>query len=76
MKIEGHIGLTVKVGLLSGLREEEIIYIHKTEICDNLEGCDCNKLHVFNKNNGTSVIVVNWFRGHKKCYSTLLPTPL
>jgi len=74
MKIEGQIGLTVKVGLFSGLREEEIVHIHKTEICDNLGGCDCSKLHVINKRDGVSVIVVNWFRGHKKCYFTILPT--
>jgi hypothetical protein len=76
MKIEGQIGLTVKVGLLSGLREGEIIYIHNTEICNNLGGCDCNKLHVIKKKNGISVIVANWFRGHKKCYFTMLPTPI
>jgi intergrase/recombinase len=76
LKIEGQIGLTVKVGLFSGLREEEILYIHRMEICCNLGRCDCSKLHVTNKQNGTSVIVINWFRGHKKCYFTLLPTRL
>ena len=34
MTIQGEIGLTVKVGLFSGLRENEIIYIHNTEICN------------------------------------------
>jgi intergrase/recombinase len=60
LKIQGEIGLTVKVGLFSGLREEEIIHIHNTEICNNLGGCDCNKLHTV--------------RGHKKCYFTILPS--
>ncbi len=74
LAIQGDIGLTVKVGLFTGLREEEIIYIHNTELCGNLGGCDCNKLHVVNKPNGLTVVVINWFRGHKKCYFTILPT--
>jgi hypothetical protein len=47
--IPGEIGLTVKVGLYSGLRQEEIIYLHNTDICNNLSGCNCNKLHVIKK---------------------------
>ena len=74
MTIQGEIGLTVKIGLFTGLREEEIIYIHNTDICGNLGGCDCNKLHVINKSNGLTVVVINWFRGHKKSYFTILPT--
>src|SRR2546430_13449988 len=63
----------IKVGLFSGLREDEIIYIHNTEICDNLGGCNCNKLHVIDKSNGVTIIVIDWFRAHKKCYFTILP---
>ena len=37
--------------------------------------CD-NKLHVVNKSNGLTVVVINWFRGHKKCYFTILPTTI
>ena len=66
----------MKVGLFSGLREEEIIYIHNTEICNNLAGCSCNKLHVINKPNGLTVIIINWSRAHKKCYFTILPTKI
>jgi intergrase/recombinase len=76
MSIQGEIGLTVKVGLFSGLREEEIIYLHKTEVCSNLSGCNCDNLHAINKPNGMTVVVVNWFRGHKKCYFTFLPTAI
>jgi intergrase/recombinase len=72
--IPGEIGLTVKIGLYSGLRQEEIIYLHNTEICNNLSGCSCNKLHVIKKPNGLTVIIMNLFRGHKKCYFTILPT--
>jgi hypothetical protein len=49
MGIQGEIGLTIKVGLFSGLREDEIVYIHDKEICRNLGGCNCSCLHVINK---------------------------
>ena len=35
MTIKGDIGLTGKVGLFSGLREDEIVYIHDKETCIN-----------------------------------------
>ena len=60
----------MKARLFSGLREDEIIYIHNTEICNNVEGCSRNKLHVIDKSNGVSIIVVNW------CYFTILPTKI
>ena len=72
--IPGEIGLTVKVGVYSGLRQEEIICLHNTNICSNLSGCNCNKLHVIKKPNGLTVVIMNLFRGHKKCYFTILPT--
>jgi hypothetical protein len=68
MAIQGEIGLTVKIGLFSGLREDEIIYIHNTEMCNNLGGCNCIKLHVIDKSNGVTIIVINWFRAHKPIY--------
>jgi intergrase/recombinase len=75
LAIQGDIGLAVKVGLFSGLREDEIIYMHNKETCNNLGGCSCNnKLHAVTKLNGLTVVVINWFRGHKKCYFTILPT--
>jgi hypothetical protein len=46
MTIQGEIGLAVKVGLFSGLREDEIVYIHDKEICTNRGGCNCGNLHV------------------------------
>src|SRR5215213_1620043 len=74
LAIQGDIGQTVKVGLFTGLREDEIIYIHNKELCSNLGACSCNKLHAVTKPNELTVIVINWFRGHKKCYFTILPT--
>jgi intergrase/recombinase len=75
LAIQGDLGLTIKVGLFSGLREDEIIFMHNKEKCNNLGGCSCNnKLHAVTKSNGLTVVVINWFRGHKKCYFTILPT--
>ena len=62
------------IKLYSGLRQEEIIYLHNTDICNNLGGCSCNKLHVIKKPNGLTVVIMNLFKGHKKCYFTILPT--
>ena len=76
MRIQGEIGLSVRVDLFSGLRQDEIIYMHDAEICSNLGGCNCNKLHVSNKSNGFTIVVINWFRGNKKCYFTILSTSI
>jgi intergrase/recombinase len=74
--IPGEIGLTIKVGLYTGLRQEEIVHLHKTGICTNLGGCTCDKLHVIKKPNAMTVVIMNLFRGHKKCYFTILPTSI
>ncbi len=76
LKVEGEIGLTIRMGLFTGLREDEIVYAHNMEICDNKGGCSCEKLHVVNKPNGLSIVLMNWIRGHKKCYFTIVPTKL
>ena len=74
MGIQGEIGFIIKVGLFSGLREEEIIYSHGKEICPDNAGHKCDKLHVINKPNGMSIITLNWFRGNKQCYFFIMPT--
>jgi hypothetical protein len=43
----GDIGFIAQFGLLSGLREQEIIYIKEKMICNNGHGCDCDSLHKF-----------------------------
>jgi intergrase/recombinase len=73
-RIQGVIGFIIKVGLFSGLREEEIIYSHSKEICPDNAGHMCDRLHVINKPNGMSVITLNWFRGNKQCYFFIMPT--
>ena len=51
------------------------MYIIKT-LCHNLSGCTCAKLHVLEKPNGTSIVLIQWHRGHKKCYFTIVPTEI
>jgi hypothetical protein len=43
-------------------------------VCDNGCGCDCEKLHVVNCNNGTSIVAIGWTRGNKKALATILLT--
>ena len=75
MTISGDIGYTCKLGLLCGLREQEILYIREKPVCDQSYGCDCEKLHVVNcKNNDMTVIAIGWSRGNKKAIATILPT--
>ncbi|MDN5846263.1 MAG: hypothetical protein L0H53_08330 [Candidatus Nitrosocosmicus sp.] len=75
--VDGEIGTIVKFGIFSGLREDEMVYVHKKPICTDLSGCACNKLHVIEKPQyGVSVILVQWHRGNKKCYFTIVPTNL
>jgi hypothetical protein len=78
MAIPGEIGFTVRMGLFTGLREEELYYIHDKEICRNELGCKCNNLHPINidRNTGITIIGINWIRGNKKAFVTILPTKM
>ena len=76
LEMRGEIGLIVKMGLYSGLREEELVYVYKKSMCPNLAACGCDKLHVMNKSNGISIVLIQWHRGHKKCYFSIIPTML
>ena len=76
LQLQGEIGLIVKFAMFSGLREDELVYIYRKEICPNLGGCSCEKLHVFEKPNGISIILIQWHRGHKKCYFSIVPTTI
>jgi intergrase/recombinase len=78
MAIPGEIGFTVRMGLFTGLREEELYYIHDKEICCNEIGCKCNNLHPINvdRNTGITIIGINWVRGNKKAFATILPTKM
>ena len=74
LDITGDIGFTCRIGLFSGLREDEIVYIRTTPICNQSFGCQCEKLHVANSRNRLSVITINWIRGNKKALATVIPT--
>ena len=61
-------------GLLSGFREQGLIYIKQNEVCNNAYGCDCEKLHIVNcKKNGITIIAIDWTKGNKKALATMLP---
>ena len=51
-----------------------MLYVYNKDICPDKSGCSCSKLHVIEKPNGVSVVLIQWHRGHKKCYFTLVPT--
>jgi Archaeal phage integrase len=74
MMLPGEIGFIARLGLLSGLREQELIYIKDREVCNNGYGCDCEKLHLVNCKNEMTIIAIGWTRGNKKALATILPT--
>jgi hypothetical protein len=73
-EIPGEIGFTARLGLLSGLREQELVYIKEKDVCVQGYGCDCDKLHLVNCKNGMTIIAIGWTRGNKKALATILPT--
>jgi hypothetical protein len=72
--LPGEIGFIARLGLLSGLREQELIYIKEKPICNSGYGCDCEKLHTVKCNNKMTIIAIGWTRGNKKALATILPT--
>jgi intergrase/recombinase len=72
--LPGEIGFTARLGLFSGLREQELIYIKEKEVCNDGYGCDCEKLHIVNCDNGMTIIAIGWTRGNKKALATVMPT--
>ena len=57
-QMPGEIACIARFGLLSGLREQEIIYINEKEICNNGYGCDCDSLHQVECKNGLTIILI------------------
>ena len=76
LSIPGEIGFIVRIGLFTGLREEELYYLHDKEICNNELGCKCKNLHPISLDNGTTIIGINWVRANKKAFVTILPTKM
>lgn len=57
MDIPGTEGVIIKVGLLCGLRAEDVISLHGTKICSNdMRICGCSDLHVVVGHNDLLVI--------------------
>jgi hypothetical protein len=71
--LPGEIGFIARLGLLSGLREQELVYIKEKAICNDGYGCDCEKLHVVDCKNGMVIIAIGWTRGNKKALATIIP---
>jgi hypothetical protein len=67
------IGFTSRLGLVTGLREQELLYIKEKPVCNDGHGCDCENLHLVNCKNGMTIIAIRWTRGNKKALATILP---
>jgi intergrase/recombinase len=76
LQITGEVGVLIKFAVYTGLRGEEIGHVYRTEMCKKLFGCNCLNLHVIEKKNGYSVVIVNRTVGRKHCYFTIAPTKL
>jgi intergrase/recombinase len=76
LQIGGELGILIQFALYSGLRGEEITYIHNMGICSKLSSCGCDKLHITEKRSGLSVVVMNRIVGQKHSYFTIIPTRL
>ncbi len=76
LKVDGELGILIRFALFSGLRGEEISYVHDSVICENQLGCICQNLHVMDKDNGYSVVVLNRSVGQKHSYFTIIPTAI
>jgi len=76
LKIDGEIGILIKFALYSGLRGEEISYVHAATICDKLFVCNCPNFHIVDKNNGYLVVIINRSVGQKHSYFTIVPTQI
>ena len=73
-ELSGEIGFISRLGLVTGLREQELLYIKEKQVCTDGYGCDCEELHLVNCKNGMTIIAIGWTRGNKKVLATILPT--
>jgi tetratricopeptide (TPR) repeat protein len=64
--LPGEIGFTSRLGLVTGLREQELLYIKEKPVCSNGHDCDCENLHLVSCENGMTIIAIGWTRGNKK----------
>jgi hypothetical protein len=79
MMAKGQAGMVAKVGLLAGMRKEEILYCFAQPVCPNVIGCcSCHGLHIYNDRRGITVVEINWTRarGKRRIYLALFPSKL
>jgi intergrase/recombinase len=76
LRIPGELGILIQFALFSGLRGEDITYIHNASLCSKLSGCGCEKLHMIEKKCGLCIVVINRVVGQKHSYFTIIPTKL
>jgi hypothetical protein len=71
------LGLIMRMGLFTGLRQVELVYLHDMPVCDR-PLCECESLHPIElpQQYGLIWIVINRFVGQKYCYMTIAPTAL
>jgi hypothetical protein len=60
--VPGEIGVISRLGLVTGLREQELLYIKEKPVCENGYGCDCEELHLVNCKNGMTIIAIDWLQ--------------
>src|SRR5438874_477284 len=52
-----------------------VLLFHDKEICRNEPGCKCNNIHPIEVDGlGITIVGINWIRGNKKVFVTILPT--
>ncbi|HXV45956.1 MAG TPA: integrase [Nitrososphaera sp.] len=73
---KGDLATLVRFALFTGLRGEEIEHVHKTPTCAKIGACNCENLHIVNKDNGISVVLINRALGQKRCYFSMVPKRL
>jgi hypothetical protein len=57
-RVKGELGIISQMGLFAGTREDELVYMYNTPVCNNGNICDaekCKNLHLINKKNGSFI---------------------
>ena len=62
-ELPGEIGFISRLGLVTGLREQDLLYIKEKPVCADGYGCDCDELHLVNCKNGMTIVAIGWTRG-------------
>ncbi len=67
MAVPGDLGFIIRLGMFTGLREEELVYVYRNRA----------SLQTVQKRNGTlTVIILNRFQAKKNAYFSILSTAI